>query len=1029
MQETVARGFNECQKSKAAHRKTDLILRKHQAKDPAAFEAAFLRCVEAVLPHFKSEPAIERIMQFVIMFATRQHVNEAAEEDEEDAAVGAGFDIRLLAHLMKRQNDTDKGVRSRVCQLTAGIFGSLSDDAEISDELWDDVQESMCARALDKASKVRAFAIAALQRMQDPTDGEDEVLLLMLKAMNTDSCKEVRKAAIEHISVSPLTIPKILLRLRDVQPDVRRKAIGKFSSVPVAMLKINDRVALLQCGLHDRDAGVRRACETLLREHWLGACCGGDPMKLLRALDVEGTATRTTEAVVRCMLGHGESAKGKKKATAAAAATTITLESVPPPQLINYEAPAHSDREEDDEEEDGEAEDDEAEADGRERRGTPNGISAEAALLWRVRCETAPENSEERDALLPETADLCDALAFEQKRGAAFATKELLLLARLVDVADAASRAKLATVLRALLISLDTPGEHMPTIVDALATLNQGESDPVCGVVEMLADIVEPADLGAIEAGSASAPAEGVEQWGRCLNIVHAVLTKRARDSLASATVEGLQMYIVPAVNSRVVPIREEGLRCLALYCLVDADFAAKHVAWIAEVAADADEGTRVRVLSVQALCDLLMVYPELPRQEQVVAALAAGLDEGGTNTQLCCAAAESFAKLLVVGRVQEPAVMGRLVHFYFSPPALCGTEDGDEAADAAAADAAAGGGAQVLSEGDSVARLQQALSVFFLSGACARNNRALVERVALDLVRGTSEGTEGGAVAGIGCADGQLAERLQFLAQFLDQEEEEQEEQEEEAAAVAAVEEEEEQVDVDVEAVDGEGEEEAKDAVGTSIAAAAPVPPAVAAAPADAIFFDKAAWSPHERLALAMCSAVCAAPSGTRAEQISKALNSALKMCAVRAPVIKALLTVAVRASSAAKSQAIRKQLSTFSSALLALEAAARGGPVALSAEAVEELEAAMEGASARGGGAAAASKGRKKLLSKSKARHSMGSSGEDDSDAGEEDEVVAPRARSSRASKTSAQQKGFVETDDVEEGSGARAALAPVN
>ena len=70
-----------------------------------------------------------------------------------------------------------------------------------------------------------------------------------------------------------------------------------------------------------------------------------------------------------------------------------------------------------------------------------------------------------------------------------------------------------------------------------------------------------------------------------------------------------------------------------------------------------------------------------------------------------------------------------------------------------------------------------------------------------------------------------------------------------------------------------------------------------------------------------------------------------------------------------------------------------------------------------------------RKKLLSKSKARHSMGSSGEDDSDAGEEDEVVAPRARSSRASKTSAQQKGFVETDDVEESSGARAALAPVN
>ena len=72
-------------------------------------------------------------------------------------------------------------------------MNALSDDAEISDVLWDTLQvlnpllylmqnqhciksqESMLDRLRDKVPLVRAHAVAALERLQDPSDKEDAV--------------------------------------------------------------------------------------------------------------------------------------------------------------------------------------------------------------------------------------------------------------------------------------------------------------------------------------------------------------------------------------------------------------------------------------------------------------------------------------------------------------------------------------------------------------------------------------------------------------------------------------------------------------------------------------------------------------------------------------------------------------------------------------------------------------------------------------------------------------------------------------
>ena len=97
--------------------------------------------------------------------------------------------------------------------------------------------------------------------------------------MNSDTCPNVRKTALACISVSKVTLPRILRRLRDVHADVRRQVYTKMTELHMSGLRAKERLQLLNCGLHDREQKVRAA-----------SCCsatgssrvGGDPYALLK---------------------------------------------------------------------------------------------------------------------------------------------------------------------------------------------------------------------------------------------------------------------------------------------------------------------------------------------------------------------------------------------------------------------------------------------------------------------------------------------------------------------------------------------------------------------------------------------------------------------------------------------------------------------------------------------------------------------------------------------------------------------------
>lgn len=84
----------------------------------------------------------------------------------------------------------------------------------------------------------------------------------------------MRKAALCNIELTPATIPHVVERLRDVDPNIRKYVFRK-SLVEIGDMRvfgIDDRERILELGLRDRDAGVRKACTEMLLNGWVKQC-------------------------------------------------------------------------------------------------------------------------------------------------------------------------------------------------------------------------------------------------------------------------------------------------------------------------------------------------------------------------------------------------------------------------------------------------------------------------------------------------------------------------------------------------------------------------------------------------------------------------------------------------------------------------------------------------------------------------------------------------------------------------------------
>ncbi|XP_074128473.1 condensin complex subunit 3 isoform X2 [Sminthopsis crassicaudata] len=252
-------------------------------EDKTIFFKEFIHYLKYAMVIYKREPAVERVIDFAAKFVTSFHQPEKDDEEEEESSLLS----YLFTFLLESHEANSNAVRFRVCHLINKLLGSMPENAQIDDDLFDKINEAMLIRAKDKIPNVRIQAVLALARLQDPKDDDCPVINAYNTLLENDSNSEVRRAVLSCIAPSAKTLSKIVGRTRDVKEAVRKLAYQVLAEkVHMRALSIAQRVKLLQQGLNDRSEAVKEVMQKKLLQSWLHFT-EGDVLEFLHRLDVE----------------------------------------------------------------------------------------------------------------------------------------------------------------------------------------------------------------------------------------------------------------------------------------------------------------------------------------------------------------------------------------------------------------------------------------------------------------------------------------------------------------------------------------------------------------------------------------------------------------------------------------------------------------------------------------------------------------------------------------------------------------------
>ncbi|KAG8510326.1 Condensin complex subunit 3, partial [Galemys pyrenaicus] len=255
--------------------------------DKTIFHEEFIHYLKYALVVYKREPAVERVIEFAAKFVTSFHQSDMEDDEEEE---DGGILSYLFTFLLKSHEANSNAVRFRVCQLINKLLGSMPENAQIDDDLFDKINEAMLIRLKDKVPNVRIQAVLALSRLQDPKDDDCPVVNAYATLIENDSNPEVRRAVLSCIGPSAKTLPKIVGRTKDVKEAVRKLAYQVLAEkVHMRAMSIAQRVMLLQQGLSDRSDAVKQAMQKHLLQGWL-RFTEGNILELLHRLDVENSS-------------------------------------------------------------------------------------------------------------------------------------------------------------------------------------------------------------------------------------------------------------------------------------------------------------------------------------------------------------------------------------------------------------------------------------------------------------------------------------------------------------------------------------------------------------------------------------------------------------------------------------------------------------------------------------------------------------------------------------------------------------------
>ncbi|XP_071359364.1 condensin complex subunit 3 [Trachinotus anak] len=451
--------------------------RYNKLQDKTLFHEEFVHYLKYAMIVYKREPTVENVIEFVARFATsfqsppkteEGEQEEEDEEEEEEAEDDHPFLSFIFNFLLESHKASSHAVRFRVCQLINKLLGSMAENAQIDDDLFDRIHQAMLVRVTDKFPNVRIQAALAMTRLQQPKDSDCPTISAYMLILDNDSNAEVRRAVLSCIAMSPRTLPKVLKRTRDIKENVRKLAYQVLADkVHIKALTIAQRVSLLQQGLHDTSEAVREVVGCRLLPAWL-VRLDGNVIELLHRLDVENcaqTALDTLKAIF------------KNKPTEELLQDRVQLDNR---KLIPWDS-----------------------------------LTCENVLYWRALCEffkaQGDEGDEMLDQVLPDAATYADylygylravpVLSEEQRADfnqlelvmtKEFISQQLIYLIGCLDTNEEGGRKRVLAVLQEMLALPQTPSSLVSLLTEKLLALIPDDQRRIQIVAEIISDVREP---------------------------------------------------------------------------------------------------------------------------------------------------------------------------------------------------------------------------------------------------------------------------------------------------------------------------------------------------------------------------------------------------------------------------------------------------------------------------------------------------------------------------------------------------------
>lgn len=462
--------------------------------------------------------------------------------------------------------------RFRACQIVSLIILQLPDDAEVSSELWDEVIDCMKLRAEDKVPVIRISAVRALSRFASDCENSD-ILDLFLDMLPLEQTVEVRKTIVLSLPPSNVTAQAIIDSTLDVSESVRKAAYCVLASkFPLQSLSIKHRTLILQRGLADRSVAVSNECLKLLKDEWLIKCCRGDPLELLKFLDVE-TYEFVGESVADALLKAGLIKVRDGENIRQYISSSDSAHCTPSIQLMEAEVALywrmicrHLQME--------------AQAKGSDAAST---MGTEAAVY----AAEASDSNDLLEQILPATiSDYIDLVKAHIDAGPnyRFACRQLLLLGALLDFSDATNRKVASTfVLELLHKPFDHEVDQYGDMVVIGDGINLGGDKDWAEAVSGLARKVHAASgefeevvLGVVEeiARPCRERTADFMQWMHCLAVFGLCLEKARSyhciQGRATEPAELLQSLLLPAAKHSHLEVQRIAVRCLGLFGLLE---------------------------------------------------------------------------------------------------------------------------------------------------------------------------------------------------------------------------------------------------------------------------------------------------------------------------------------------------------------------------------------------------------------------------------------------------------------------------